>query len=99
VVLDLFSRRIVGRSMGETITAELACRALDMAWYSRAPGRAVSSIAIRSQYASGRYDDHFLPKPFTMSGLEGAREKARRFDPVSGDRILTHFAAIAFSSI
>jgi len=25
--------------MGETITAELACRALDMAWYSRLPAR------------------------------------------------------------
>jgi hypothetical protein len=37
VVLDLFSRRSVGWSMGETITAELACRALDMAWYSRVP--------------------------------------------------------------
>jgi transposase InsO family protein len=29
----------VGWSMGETITAELACRALDMAWYSRLPAR------------------------------------------------------------
>jgi len=28
VVFDLFSRRIVGWSMGEAITAELACRAL-----------------------------------------------------------------------
>jgi putative transposase len=39
VVLDLYSR-IVGWSMGKAITTELACRALDMAWYSRlaAPG-------------------------------------------------------------
>ena len=32
-MLDLFSRRIVGWSMGPAITAELACRALDMARY------------------------------------------------------------------
>ena len=31
VVLDLFSRRIVGWSMGTTIDAALACRALEMA--------------------------------------------------------------------
>jgi putative transposase len=37
VVLDVFSRRIVGWSMGEAITAELACRAPDMAWYRRLP--------------------------------------------------------------
>jgi transposase InsO family protein len=56
VVLDLFSRRIVGWSMGPAITAELACRALDMAWYSRSP---VSGLIFHSdrgsQYASGCY--------------------------------------------
>ena len=54
VVLDLFSRRIVGWSMGEKITAELACRALDMACYSRlrAPGLIFHSYR-GSHYASG----------------------------------------------
>jgi putative transposase len=56
VVLDLFSRRIVGWSMGEAITAELACRALDMAWYSRSP---ISGLIFHSdrgsQYASRCY--------------------------------------------
>ena len=37
VVLDLFSRRIVGSAIGATITAQLACRVLDMAWNSRVP--------------------------------------------------------------
>ena len=58
VVLDLFSRRIVGWAMGATITAELACRALDMAWYSRAPSPALIFHSDRgSQYASHRYTE------------------------------------------
>ncbi len=58
VVLDLFSRRIVGWSMGETITAELACRALDMAWYSRLPAAGLIFHSDRgSQYASHSYTD------------------------------------------
>jgi transposase InsO family protein len=58
VVLDLFSRRIVGWAMGETITAELACRALDMAWHSRMPADGLIFHSDRgSQYASGCYTD------------------------------------------
>lgn len=58
VVLDLFSRRIVGWSMGEAIDAELACRALDMAWHSRRPAAGVIFHSDRgSQYASRRYTD------------------------------------------
>jgi len=58
VVLDLFSRRIVGWSMGETITAELACRALDMAWYRRLPAPGLIFHSDRgSQYASRCYTD------------------------------------------
>ncbi len=53
VVLDLFSRRIVGWSMGDEITSELACRALDMAWYIRLPAPGLISHSDRgSQYAS-----------------------------------------------
>jgi len=58
VVLDLFSRRIVGWAMGETITAELACRALDMAWHSRLPADGLIFHSDRgSQYASRCYTD------------------------------------------
>ena len=58
VVLDLFSRRIVGWSMGETITSELACRALEMAWQQRLPGNGLIFHSDRgSQYASVRYTE------------------------------------------
>ena len=58
VVLDLFSRRIVGWAMDETITAELACRALDMAWHSRRPAIGLIFHSDRgSQYASHRYTE------------------------------------------
>lgn len=56
VVLDLFSRLIVGWSMGRRSRRGLACRALDMAWYSRSP---VSGLIFHSgrgsQYASRSY--------------------------------------------
>ena len=58
VVLDLFSRRIVGWAMGATIDAALACRALEMAWHSRRP---VAGLIFHSdcgsQYASHRYTE------------------------------------------
>lgn len=58
VVLDLFSRRIVGWSMGEAITAELACRALEMAWQQRSPGNGLIFHSDRgSQYASRCYTE------------------------------------------
>ncbi len=44
--------------MGETITAELACRALDMAWYSRLPAPGLIFHSDRGgQYASHSYAD------------------------------------------
>ena len=56
VVLDLFSRRIVGWSMGEAIDAALACRALEMAWQQRSPAKGLIFHSDRgSQYASARY--------------------------------------------
>ena len=58
VVLDLFSRRIVGWSMGATITAELACRALEMAWQQRSPNKGLIFHSDRgSQYASRCYTE------------------------------------------
>lgn len=56
VVLDLFSRRIVGWSMGSTIDSELACRALEMAWQQRLPRAGLIFHSDRgSQYASHSY--------------------------------------------
>jgi len=58
VVLDLFSRRIVGWAMGATINSALACRALDMARYSRSPAPGLIFHSDRgSQYASHVYSD------------------------------------------
>jgi putative transposase len=58
VVLDLFSRRIVGWAMGEAITAELACGALEMAWRQRLPNKGLIFHSDRgSQDASRRYTD------------------------------------------
>jgi putative transposase len=58
VVLDLFSRRVVGWSMGAAIDSELACRALDMAWHTRSPAQGLIFHSDRgSQYASRCYAD------------------------------------------
>ena len=58
VVLDLFSRRIVGWSMGAMIDAALACGALEMAWLQRSPGNGLIFHSDRgSQYASRGYAD------------------------------------------
>ena len=55
VVVDLFSRRIVGWSLRPEMRAEIVTRALEMAWYRRAPepGRQLMFHSDRgSQYAS-----------------------------------------------
>jgi putative transposase len=58
VVLDLFSRRIVGWSMGATIDSGLACGALEMAWRQRLPALGLIFHSDRgSQYASRCYTD------------------------------------------
>jgi len=63
VILDLFSRRVVGWSMSEQITRQLALDALTMALSQRQPHRGLLHHSDRgSQYASGDYrkrlDDH-----------------------------------------
>ena len=56
VLLDLFSRRVVGWSMASTITRQLAIDALRMALDARAPGRELGHHTDRgSQYASTDY--------------------------------------------
>lgn len=56
VVEDLFSRMIVGWSMGETMTSRLAVDALDMALRRRLPGAGLLAHSDRgSQYASEHY--------------------------------------------
>jgi transposase InsO family protein len=56
VILDLFSRRVVGWSMSERITRKLALDALSMALQRRQPPRGLLHHSDRgSQYASGEY--------------------------------------------
>ena len=56
VILDLFSRRVVGWSMSERITRKLALSALNMALRHRQPPRGLIHHSDRgSQYASGDY--------------------------------------------
>jgi transposase InsO family protein len=56
VILDLFSRRVVGWAMNQTLERELVLSALDMAIGTRRPGPDLLCHSDRgSQYASGDY--------------------------------------------
>src|ERR1700681_1747279 len=58
VVIDLFSRRIVGWSLREQITSEIVIDALRMAWFLRCPDRKAGLIFHSdgaSQYASHEF--------------------------------------------
>ena len=56
VILDLFSRRIVGWAMGSSLERSLVLSALDMALSSRRPGSGLLCHSDRgSQYASTDY--------------------------------------------
>ena len=55
-ILDMYSRKIVGWSMGDRITQELAIQALTMAIYQRKPGPGLLHHSDRGvQYASHAY--------------------------------------------
>ncbi len=56
VVIDLFSRKVVGWSMGARMTSALVCNALKMAIWQRKPKRGLIVHSDRgSQYASHDY--------------------------------------------
>ncbi len=68
VLLDLFSRRVVGWSMDSTITRQLALNALQMALDGRAPGPELGQHTDRgSQYASGDYRKRLKAHGITCS--------------------------------
>ena len=52
VVLDVFSRKVVGWAMGERMTADLVISALDMALYTRRPKAVIHHSDQGSQYTS-----------------------------------------------
>lgn len=56
VVIDLYSRLVVGWSMDERMTADLVCNALQMAlWRRHMPKGVIVHSDRGSQYCSGRY--------------------------------------------
>jgi transposase InsO family protein len=58
VVLDAFSRRVIGWALGRTLEAELAVRALRMALLERKPPPGLVHHSDRGvQYASGNYTE------------------------------------------
>ena len=56
VIIDLYSRRVVGWSMGERMTASLVCDALRMAWFrTRRPTGVIVHSDRGGQYCSKAY--------------------------------------------
>lgn len=71
VVIDLFSRKIVGWSMSSRMKAGLVCDALKMAIWQRKPKRGLIVHSDRgSQYAS-----HDYQKPLKMYGYVGSMSR------------------------
>jgi putative transposase len=67
VVIDLFSRQVVGFAMSDRMTRRLVIDALRMAWFRRRPGPGLIFHSDRgSQYASG--DFQRLLRAFRMRG-------------------------------
>jgi putative transposase len=67
VVIDLFSRQVVGFSMGERMTRQLVIDALRMAWFRRRPAAGLIFHSDRgSQYASEDFQGEL--KTFGMKG-------------------------------
>ncbi|GIX22086.1 MAG: transposase [Gammaproteobacteria bacterium] len=73
VVMDLFSRRIVGRSMSEHLKVDLVCGALKMAlWRRGMPERVIVHSGRGSQYCSGSHQNriraHDLRRSMSSKG-------------------------------
>jgi putative transposase len=76
-VMDLASRRIVGWSMNERITAELVCQALQSAYWRRKPSQGLILHSDRgSQYASRQHRQ--LLKDYAM--IQSMSRKANCWD-------------------
>ncbi len=71
VMLDLWSRRVVGWATGETLHASLASRALTMAIQHRRPGKGLMHHSDRGvQYASSDYREQLK-----AAGLEASMSR------------------------
>ncbi len=68
VILDLFARRVVGWSCGDSLEGELTLRALEMALRTRRPaGRLIHHSDRGSQYASDEYRKRLAAAGMTCS--------------------------------
>lgn len=79
VVLDLFSRRVVGLSMGERMTADLVLKALEQAILHRGPGAGLVHHSDRgSQYTSKDFQSLLLLYGMiaSMSGIGNCYDNA-----------------------
>jgi putative transposase len=71
VVIDLFSRRVVGFSMNEHMTRQLVIDALCMAWFRRGPAAGLIFHSDRgSQYASEDFQ-----RELKASGMKGSMSR------------------------
>ncbi len=72
VIIDLYSRKVVGWSMGRHLTSSLVCTALTMAWWSRRPqkGQLIHHSDRGVQYASGAFR-----KLLETHGIEGSMSR------------------------
>jgi transposase InsO family protein len=76
VVMDLFSRQVVGFSMGERMTRSLVIDALRMAWFRRRPAPGLIFHSDRgSQYASEDFQRHLAA--FGMKGSMSRKGECR----------------------
>jgi transposase InsO family protein len=79
IIMDLYSRSIVGWSMEERLTKELVLKSLSMACMRREPGRGIIFHSDRgSQYASRAFNAKLLRKGFvaSMSGKGNCYDNA-----------------------
>jgi putative transposase len=68
VMLDAYSRRVIGWALGRTLEAELAASALRMALFSRRPAPGLVHHSDRGvQYASGSYTELLKDHEITIS--------------------------------
>ena len=71
VVIDLFSRQVVGFAMSERMTRKLVIDALRMAWFRRRPESGLMFHSDRgSQYASGDFQ-----KQLSIFGMRGSMSR------------------------
>ena len=68
VILDLYSRRVVGWAADDHMRTELVVEALEMAVHRRQPARGLKCHSDRgSQYASGEYQHQLVSRGFVCS--------------------------------